>query len=52
MPLVLALGRQKVGRSEFKVRLVYRVSPKTAKATQKSSASKNQHNETKQNIRK
>jgi hypothetical protein len=42
MPLILALGRQGRGRriSEFKASLVYRVSSRIARATQRNSVSK------------
>jgi hypothetical protein len=42
MPLIPALGRQRQRISEFKASLVYRVSPRTAKATQRNPILKNQ----------
>ena len=46
VPLIPALGRQKQA-SEFEVSLVYRVSSRTARATQRNSVSKNQTTTTK-----
>jgi hypothetical protein len=46
MPLIPALRRQRqVNLCEFKVSLVYRVSSRTARATQRDSALKNKTNE-------
>jgi hypothetical protein len=42
MLLILALGRQRQRISEFKASLVYKVSSRTAKATQRNPVSKNQ----------
>jgi uncharacterized membrane protein len=42
MPLIPALVRQKQAISEFKASLVYRVSSRTARATQRNPVSKNQ----------
>jgi hypothetical protein len=42
MPLIPVLGRQRQGISEFKVSLVYRVSFRTARATQRNPVSKKQ----------
>jgi hypothetical protein len=39
MPLIPALGRQKQANSEFKASLVYRVSSRTARATQRNPVS-------------
>jgi hypothetical protein len=41
-PLIPALGRQR--QAEFEVRLIYRVSSKIARATQRNPVSKNQKN--------
>ena len=41
-PLIPALGRQRQVNSEFKASLVYKVSSRTARATQRNSVSKNQ----------
>jgi hypothetical protein len=40
MPLIPALGRQRQGISEFEASLVYRVSYRTARATQRNPVSK------------
>jgi hypothetical protein len=40
-PLITALGRQRPRISEFEVSLVYRVSSRTARATQRNPVSKN-----------
>jgi hypothetical protein len=50
-PLILALGRQRRRLSEFESSLVYRVSSRTARATQRNPVSKNKKtkNKTKQN---
>ena len=42
MPLILAIGRQRQGVSEFEGNLVYRVNSKTAKDNQRNSVSKKQ----------
>jgi hypothetical protein len=42
-PLIPALGRQRQVISEFEASLVYRVSSRTARATQRNPASKNQN---------
>jgi hypothetical protein len=44
MPLIPALGRQRI--SEFKASLVYRVSSRTARATQRNRVSKKQNKKT------
>jgi hypothetical protein len=41
-PLIPALGRQRQAISEFEASLVYRVSSRTARATQRNPVSKNQ----------
>ena len=41
MPLIPALGRQRRRISEFEASLVYRVSSRTARATQRNPVSKN-----------
>jgi hypothetical protein len=47
MPLILPLRRQKqVALCEFKVSLVYRVSSRTARATEKSCLEKTKQNKT------
>jgi hypothetical protein len=48
MPLIPALGRQRQTDSEFEASLVYRVSSRTARATQRNPVPKKQ-NKTKQN---
>jgi hypothetical protein len=40
MPLILALGRQRQAMSEFEASLVYKVSSRTARATQRNPVSK------------
>jgi hypothetical protein len=47
-PLIPALGRQRQADSEFEASLVYRVSSRTARATQRNPVSKNQNNNNKQ----
>jgi hypothetical protein len=47
MPLIPALGRQRQGISEFEASLVYRVSSRTARATQRNPVSKKTKNENK-----
>jgi hypothetical protein len=47
MPLIPALGRQRQGISEFEASLVYKVSSRTARATQRNPLSKNQNKQTK-----
>jgi hypothetical protein len=46
MPLVPALGRQRQAISEFEASLVYKVSSRTARATQRNPVSKNQNKQT------
>ena len=48
-PLIPALRRQRI--SEFKARLVYKVSSRTARATQRNPASKQQQQQQKQQER-
>jgi hypothetical protein len=43
MPLILALGRQRQVDSEFEASLVYRVSSRTDRPTQRNPVSKNQN---------
>jgi hypothetical protein len=50
-PLIPALGRQRQADSEFEARLVYRVSFRTAKATQKNPVSKKQKQQTNKLVR-
>jgi hypothetical protein len=50
--LIPALGRQRQADSEFQASLVYRVSSRTARATQRSPVSKKTKNKTKQNKKK
>jgi hypothetical protein len=45
MPLITALGSRGRRISEFKASLVYRVSSRTARATQRNSVSKKKENE-------
>jgi hypothetical protein len=47
MPLIPALGRQQQADSEFEASLVYRVSSRTARATQRNPVSKKQKKERK-----
>ena len=42
MPLIPALGRQREADFEFEASLVYRVSSRTARATQRNRVSRNQ----------
>jgi hypothetical protein len=46
-PLIPALGRQRQGISEFEASLVYKVSSRTARATQRNPVSKNKNNKNK-----
>jgi hypothetical protein len=48
MPLIPALGRQRQAISEFKASLVYRVSSRTARATQRNPVSKKPKTKTKE----
>ena len=47
MPLIPAPGRQRQGVSEFEAGLVYRVSSRTARATQRNPVWKNKNKQTK-----
>jgi hypothetical protein len=52
MPLIPALGRQRQWISEFEASLVYRVSSRTARATQSNPVSKNKNKTKQKKIRK
>jgi hypothetical protein len=47
MPLIPALGRQRRWIFEFEASLVYRVSSRTVRATQRNPVSKNKNKQTK-----
>jgi hypothetical protein len=51
-PLIPALGRQRQAISEFEASLVYKVSSRTARATQRNPVSKNQKKKKKKKILK
>jgi hypothetical protein len=50
MPIIPALGRQRQAVSELEVSLVYSVSSRTAKTTQRNPVSKKQTNKQKRSI--